>query len=77
MKLGLYEHYKGKRYQVVGVARHTESLEEVVVYQSLYGDYSLWVRPAAMFQEDVIIEGVKQPRFKYLGELCTTGAVLN
>ena len=77
MKLGLYEHYKGKQYQVIGVARHTESLEEVVVYQSLYGDYSLWVRPAAMFQEDVIIKGVKQPRFRYLGELCTAGAVLN
>ena len=53
MKLGLYQHYKGHLYQIIGVSRHTETLEELVVYQSLYGNYGLWVRLVSMFQESV------------------------
>ncbi len=68
LKLGEYGHYKGKRYRVIGVAQHSETLEELVVYQKLYDDRGLWVRPLKMFLEDVEVEGKKVPRFKYLGE---------
>lgn len=64
---GRYRHYKGQEYLVIGVARHSESLEELVVYRLLYGDYGLWVRPRAMFLETVEINGVSMPRFAYLG----------
>lgn len=67
LKLGEYEHYKGKRYKVIGVARHSETLEELVVYQALYGEYGLWVRPLKMFMEEVEIDRKRVPRFKYLG----------
>jgi hypothetical protein len=60
----LYEHYKGFQYKVIGVARHSETLEELVVYQALYGEMGMWVRPLAMFLETVLIDGVEQPRFK-------------
>lgn len=60
---GLYRHYKGLLYQVVGTARHSESLEPMTLYRALYGEQGLWVRPAAMFNEDVEIDGVRQPRF--------------
>ena len=60
---GCYRHYKGKHYEVIGVARHSESEEELVVYRCLYGDSSLWVRPVAMFLEEVLIEGQAMPRF--------------
>ena len=60
---GLYRHYKGLLYQVVGTARHSESLEPMTLYRALYGELGLWVRPAAMFNEDVEIDGVRQPRF--------------
>lgn len=60
---GIYRHYKGQRYQVVGVARHSETLEELVVYRALYGERGLWVRPAAMFAETVLVGGVPVPRF--------------
>lgn len=66
VKLGLYRHYKGNMYQVIGVARHTESGEALVVYQALYGSYTLWVRPLAMFVEKVHDEGVVVDRFTYL-----------
>lgn len=69
MKLGLYRHYKGMHYQVLGVAAHSETLQLLVVYQQLYGSYGLWVRPQAMFMETVVIEGVSQPRFTYLGAI--------
>lgn len=61
---GLYQHYKGQRYKVLHIARHSETLEELVVYQALYGDHGIWVRPLAMFLENVTIEGKTVPRFK-------------
>jgi hypothetical protein len=60
---GLYRHYKGGLYEVVGTVRHSESLESMTLYRALYGDHGLWVRPAAMFNESVSIDGVTQPRF--------------
>lgn len=64
--LGEYEHYKGKRYRVLGVAQHSETLEELVVYQKLYDDHGLWVRPLAMFMEEVEVDGRRMPRFRYV-----------
>lgn len=67
---GLYEHYKGKRYEVLDVAMHSETLELMVIYKALYkGNFpsgTLWVRPLAMFKEEVSVEGVLVPRFKFL-----------
>ena len=63
---GIYEHYKGQRYEVIGLARHSETEEELVVYRALYGEHGLWVRPYAMFAEDVEVDGVRRPRFRYL-----------
>jgi hypothetical protein len=60
---GRYRHYKGNEYTVLGVARHSETLAEVVVYRQEYGDRGLWVRPAAMFAETVIVDGKPVPRF--------------
>ncbi|MDP3605791.1 MAG: DUF1653 domain-containing protein [Polaromonas sp.] len=60
---GLYRHYKGLMYEVVGTVRHSESLEPMTLYRALYGDRGLWVRPAAMFNEEVVIDGTTQPRF--------------
>jgi cyclomaltodextrinase / maltogenic alpha-amylase / neopullulanase len=68
LKLGKYRHYKGNDYEVIGVAKHSETLEELVVYRALYGEFSLWVRPLAMFIEDVEVDGKKMPRFEYVGE---------
>ena len=65
---GLYQHYKGMRYQVVDTVRHSETLEPLVLYRALYGAHGLWVRPAAMFNETVNIGGVVQPRFKFVSE---------
>jgi len=67
-KLGKYQHCKGKKYKVIGIAKHSETLEEFVVYQALYGSRDLWVRPLKMFNEDVEVNGEKIPRFKYIGE---------
>ncbi len=61
---GLYRHYKGNEYEVVGVARHSETLEELVVYRALYGERGLWVRPRAMFEETVRVKGRAVPRFR-------------
>ena len=66
IKLGKYRHFKGMEYEVIGIARHSESLEEMVVYRALYGKGELWVRPAAMWTESVTRDGVKQPRFAYV-----------
>ncbi|SFS19654.1 Protein of unknown function [Dyella sp. OK004] len=60
---GFYRHYKGQRYRVLGTARHSETLEPLVVYQALYGEHGLWVRPAAMFCETVEVDGQTVPRF--------------
>ncbi|MFA5086806.1 MAG: DUF1653 domain-containing protein [Candidatus Paceibacterota bacterium] len=68
LKLGKYKHYKGNEYEVIGVAKHTETLEEFVVYRALYGDRDLWVRPLEMFTEEVEFEGRLVPRFEYVGE---------
>lgn len=68
IKLGKYRHFKGKEYEVIGVAKHSETLEEMVVYRAMYGDHDLWVRPAEMFLEEVDKENYKGPRFKYAAE---------
>jgi hypothetical protein len=60
---GIYRHYKGQSYRVLGTAHHSETMEELVVYQALYGDFGLWVRPATMFAETVELEGEPIPRF--------------
>jgi hypothetical protein len=62
-KLGRYRHYKGGEYEVVGVVRHSETLEALVLYRPLYGDSGLWVRPYAMFFEHIEIDGRRRPRF--------------
>lgn len=69
MKKGRYRHYKGPLYEVIDVARHSESEEEFVVYRTLYGDFSLWIRPLEMFNEEVEYEGRKVKRFEYIGEI--------
>jgi hypothetical protein len=68
IRTGRYRHYKGNDYQVIGIARHSETEEELVVYRKLYGDDSLWVRPLGMFLEDVVVDGRKVPRFEWLEE---------
>ncbi|SHF71790.1 Protein of unknown function [Modicisalibacter ilicicola DSM 19980] len=61
---GIYRHYKGQSYEVIGVAHHSETEELLVVYRALYGDYGLWVRPLAMFSETVEVQGEPLPRFE-------------
>ncbi len=68
IKLGKYRHYKGKDYQVLGVARHSETGEDLVVYKKLYDDFSMWVRAYDMFIEEVEVNGNKIKRFELLGE---------
>jgi hypothetical protein len=65
---GLYRHYKGNDYQVIGTAGHTETEERLVVYRALYGECGLWVRPLSMFIEQVKVAGVLTPRFKFIHE---------
>ncbi len=72
VKLGKYQHYKGNDYEVIGIARHSETLEELVVYKALYnseefGNNSLWARPKEMFFEEIEVKGKKINRFKYIG----------
>jgi hypothetical protein len=64
---GRYRHYKGREYLVLGVARHSETEEPLVVYRQDYGDRGLWVRPLAMFQETVVVADEAVPRFRYVG----------
>ena len=59
----LYEHYRGLLYKILHIARHIETLEELIVYQALYGEGDVWVRPLSMFLEEVLIDGKLQPRF--------------
>ena len=68
LKIGRYRHFKGNEYEVIGVARHSETLEPMVVYRALYGEGGLWVRPAAMWTETVEREDYSGPRFIYIGE---------
>lgn len=63
---GIYQHYKGRRYEVIDIARHSETEEQLVVYRTLYGNYDLWVRPLAMFEELVEVDGRKVPRFEFV-----------
>jgi len=65
---GRYRHYKGNFYEVIDIARHSETEEEMVVYRKQYGDHSLWVRPLGMFVEDVPVDGRLVPRFEWVGE---------
>ena len=65
---GRYRHYKNRDYIVIGVATHSETNEELVVYRTDYGDFSLWVRPKSMFTEHVLIDAQMAPRFRYIGE---------
>ena len=65
---GRYRHYKGNEYIVLEVARHSETLEELVVYRQDYGDHGLWVRPKTMFLESVVLDGKEVPRFAFIGE---------
>lgn len=69
MQLGIYQHYKGPKYRVLGLVRHSETLEELVYYECLYANANgqFWVRPRAMFEGDVVVDGVTQPRFVYTG----------
>ncbi len=72
IRLGAYQHYKGKQYEVVSVARHSETLEELVIYRALYkseefGENALWARPLKMFLEEVENHGTKVPRFTFIG----------
>jgi hypothetical protein len=66
IRKGIYRHFKGNKYKVIGVARHSESNDSLVVYQPLYGDYGLWVRPVQMFVEKVEVEGQVVPRFEFI-----------
>ena len=71
IKLGVYQHFKGSFYQVIGVGRHSETLEEVVIYRAVYnsdkfGDNALWVRPKASFLEKVLVESEEVDRFKFI-----------
>ena len=68
IKLGKYKHFKGNEYQVIGIAKHSETLELMVVYQALYGSKEIWVRPAEMWTEIVDKEGYHGPRFQYIGD---------
>lgn len=68
IKLGRYRHFKGNEYRVLHLARHSETMEELVVYQALYGEGGIWVRPAAMWEETVERDGQSYLRFAYVGE---------
>lgn len=68
IKPGRYRHFKGKEYEVLGVARHSETEEKLVVYRALYGDFGLWVRPVSMWNETVERDGKTFCRFTYIGE---------
>lgn len=68
IKKGIYRHFKGNLYEVIGTAKHSESLEEMVVYKALYDEGSLWVRPASMWDETVVRDGNVYKRFTFVGD---------
>ena len=68
LKLGKYRHFKGMPYQLIGIAHHSETMEPMVVYRALYGNMELWVRPAAMWTEEVCRDGYQGPRFQFIEE---------
>ena len=68
IKPGKYRHFKGNEYEVLGTARHSETMEEMVVYRALYGEGGLWVRPVSMWNETVERDGQVFPRFTYIGD---------
>lgn len=68
IKLGKYRHFKDNEYEVVAIAKHSETTEDYVVYKALYGDGGMWVRPASMWNETVERDGVTYKRFTYIGE---------
>jgi hypothetical protein len=68
LRTGRYRHFKGGEYEVIGTAKDSETLQDLVVYRALYGERGLWVRPLAMFTELIERDGVKMPRFRYSGE---------
>ena len=68
IKIGRYRHFKGNEYRVLAIARHSETLEPMVVYQALYGENDFWVRPASMWNETVERDGKTYRRFTYIGE---------
>ena len=70
IQTGLYRHFKGNLYEVIGIATHSETREPLVVYRALYGEYGLWVRPAAMWSETVNRDGYHGPRFQYIDSDC-------
>ena len=68
IKLGKYRHFKGNEYEVIAIAKHSETTEDHVVYKALYGDGGMWVRPASMWNETVERDGATYKRFTYIGE---------
>ena len=68
IKLGKYRHFKGKEYEVIGIAKNSETLEDMVIYKALYGEGELWVRPASMWNETVERDGKVYKRFEFIGE---------
>ncbi len=68
IKLGKYRHFKGNEYEVIGIGKHSETLEEMVIYRALYGDGGYWVRPISMWNEEVERDGKTYMRFTYIGE---------
>lgn len=68
IKIGKYKHFKGNEYEVLYIAKHSETGEDMVVYRALYGDFGIWVRPASMWNEVIERDGKKMQRFTYIGE---------
>ena len=68
IKLGRYRHFKGNEYEVIAIAKHSETTEDYVVYKALYGDGGVWVRPASMWNETIERDGITYKRFTYTGE---------
>ena len=82
LQTGIYRHYKGKKYEVLGVVKHSETLEPMALYKAMYdstefGPNALWVRPLELFLENVNVDGKKQPRFEYVSEKLTTSSKIN